>query len=89
MALTKRKFYNNGETVIGMCGATIINENWILTAAHCVDNDSEPKDYTIYMGCNDLEKPDGNHLKCSADKVFEKSIFSFYLLYRLKYLLKF
>ncbi len=80
MAISERKTYTNGETVIGMCGATIINENWILTAAHCVDNDSEPKDYTVYMGYNDLEKPDGNHLKCSANKVFEKSILSFLLI---------
>jgi secreted trypsin-like serine protease len=84
MALTKRKIYIDGEAAFGMCGSTIINENWMLTAAHCVDNDSELKDYLIYMGYNDLEKPDGNQLKRSVNKVFEKSIFRILLIISIK-----
>ncbi len=35
------------------CGGSIINESWILTAAHCVDS-SAPGSFRVFMGSHDL-----------------------------------
>lgn len=41
------------------CGGSLIRENWILTAAHCVVS-LEPTDLQVLLGTNDLEDPEAD-----------------------------
>ncbi|ELV11198.1 Serine protease 40 [Tupaia chinensis] len=40
-----------------ICGATLIDRNWVASAAHCFQRSHSPSDYRILLGYNQLHHP--------------------------------
>ncbi|XP_075300237.1 transmembrane protease serine 9 isoform X4 [Opisthocomus hoazin] len=57
------------------CGATIIGDRWLLSAAHCF-NETDPEEIEAYVGTTSLNGTDGNAVKVNVTRVIPHPLFN-------------
>ncbi|XP_010084154.1 PREDICTED: transmembrane protease serine 9 [Pterocles gutturalis] len=57
------------------CGATIIGDRWLLSAAHCF-NETNPEEIEAYVGTTSLNGTDGTAVKVNVTRVIQHPLFN-------------
>uniref|UniRef100_A0A8D0EUS7 Peptidase S1 domain-containing protein n=1 Tax=Strix occidentalis caurina TaxID=311401 RepID=A0A8D0EUS7_STROC len=63
------------EDSMHFCGATIIGDRWLLSAAHCF-NETNPEEIEAYLGTTSLNGTDGNAVKVNITRVIQHPLFN-------------
>jgi secreted trypsin-like serine protease len=53
-----------------LCGGALIDERHVLTAAHCIKTPVEAKDYKVYIGAHEINKPMYMEQELSVSKIW-------------------
>ncbi|XP_021054835.1 inactive serine protease 39 isoform X1 [Mus pahari] len=52
-----------------ICGAVLIDKNWVVSAAHCFQRSLKPSDYRILLGYNKLSNPSNYSRQMTVNQV--------------------
>ncbi|XP_005397603.1 PREDICTED: serine protease 40-like [Chinchilla lanigera] len=52
-----------------ICGASLIDRNWVISAAHCFQRSHSPSDYRVLLGYNKLSSPTNFSLQMTVYKL--------------------
>ncbi|XP_049663063.1 transmembrane protease serine 9 isoform X3 [Accipiter gentilis] len=67
------------EDSIHFCGATVIGDRWLLSAAHCF-NETNPEEIEAHVGTTSLNGTDGNAVKVNVTRVIQHPLFDPFIL---------